>query len=244
MPKLGVPQDGFLRWPLRGGLHDKKGSWLLSTLRQFWLDQLLTPHEKELSQHCIALRPKKCWKKCRHSRCAGSRHFCSCTGSSPENQDILPWNHSCARQILSGKHGNHNVAHWALLKATPVSLSIFLDHTASKLLLIATANVLAAQKTTASGPPKMTQVLSRDTPPACRKTACAGQCAHQTCQQTLAVSHRYQMVPKIMARQHLHGRNSSIFLHTFVDVALIYLNALHGLIQWAFMFIMPVIICA
>lgn len=86
-------------------------------------------------------------------------------------------------------------------------------------------------KTTASGPPKMTQVLSRDTPPACRKTACAGQCAHQTCQQTLAVSHRYQMVPKIMARQHLHGRNSSIFLHTFVDVALIYLNALHGLIQ-------------
>ena len=119
---------------LRGGLHDKKGSWL-STLRQFWLDYVDSQP---------ALRPKKCWSVV--SRCAGSRHFCSCTGSSPENQDILPWNHSCARQILSGKHGNHNVAHWALLKATPVSLSIFLDHTASKLLLIATANVLAAQK--------------------------------------------------------------------------------------------------
>ena len=155
---------------------------------------MLTPHEKELSQHCIALRPKKCWKKCRHSRCAGSRHFCSCTGSSPENQDILPWNHSCARQILSGKHGNHNGALSPSKSYTSLTVNLFGPY---GFQASADCNCKRAcrPETTASVPPKMTQVLSRDTPPACRKTACVGQCAHQTCQQTLAVSHRYQMVP-------------------------------------------------
>ena len=121
---------------------------------------------------------------------------------------------SNSQACCSGKHENHNVAHWALLTATP-SLTVYLETRTS--LYHSISSCISSLRL---------QVLSQDTPPACRKTACAGQYARQTCQQTSAVwvPHGTKEIQKTWLGNILtypHGWNWSIFLHMFIDVACI-----------------------